>query len=186
MNDLATELLAKMPPNTRIEPVTVVTITPSLTVNIAGAVVTAKAFGGQAFNIAETGFALWAPPLPPICFSTTSDSSGDTGWINMTYDSAYSAGTAEQLAYRKIGNQVWIRGGATRTPGYAAGIERNPTTTVLPVGARPVTRDWRVGSHGTGLRSASIRVDTAGVLWLGSWDTSVLDWISACTTFRTD
>lgn len=70
---LPKEILGRIPSN----PVQVITVTCATTVPFAVYVagdtvaVPAKIQAGSTFGLGDQGYALWQPPLAPICFKTT-------------------------------------------------------------------------------------------------------------------
>ena len=84
----------------------------------------------------------------------------DTGWRNIAYDSGWSGGTGGQLQYRKINNQVFLRGGVgqTITPD---GIYKTVSTGGLPIGIRPPTEVRVTGMGGSG-RPIGWRITVTG------------------------
>ena len=142
----------------------VVTSSP-LTVNINGditASVAARSLTSDVLAVGATGFALWAPPLPPLVF--TASSSADTGWVNLSYIGGFTAGTPGQLAYRKIGPQVTIRGGATHPTAYTTSSLEAVAN--LPSGIEPVST-VRLGKYGTSLRPAACEITSGGQILCG-------------------
>ena len=81
----------------------------------------------------------------------------DTGWINLSYSSGYNgSGTPGQLAYRRVGMTVYLRGGASKDSGsFTAGSL--DTVATLPAGLWPA-ENVMVGSFGTGLRGTAVQV----------------------------
>lgn len=75
--------------------------------------------------------------------------SDDTGWVNITYESGFTAGTPGQLQYRRIGNMLYLRGGATGT--FTSGAYH--VVGSLPSDMWP-TATVRDGAAGQGGRSA--------------------------------
>lgn len=182
---LAKVLLERMPDRpVQLVPMTVAQASPQLRVylnNETTVDVPARSLTGDGLAEGATGFAIWQPPLPPLVFTAS-----DSGWINVTYAAGFTAGTPGQLQYRKIGNKVYMRGGATRAAGYTAGTQFIVNSPVLPAEFRPVTENVRKGSFGTGLRSGVAEIRTDGTIRLGSWDTSVLDWVACDVHYLTD
>ena len=71
---VAKEILDRIPSNpAQLTTFTCVTTSP-FTVYIAGDTVAVPALeieGGFPIGVGDQGYALWQPPLPPICFTTT-------------------------------------------------------------------------------------------------------------------
>jgi hypothetical protein len=182
-NAAIVEVMAKMPTDTKIQPFTCVTVE-NFTIDIAGTIVPARVISGQSFTVGQTGFALWQPPLPPLCFSTVVD----TGWNTVAYAAGFSAGTPGQLQYRKIGNEVHVRGGATRTGNYTNdGVFYTANDPLLPADARPANVH-RVAARGTSARPAAVTITPSGEMQAASSDanTGTLSWIDFSTSYLTD
>lgn len=172
--------------NLKLVPMVVADDTP-LTVNLNGdtsAAVSARSLTGEALAIGETGFALWAPPLPPLVFLATD---ADTGWVDLTYNGGFTSANGGQAAYRKIGNQVFLKGGADKTAG-------DYTTTAaavanIPAAARPAQTE-RFASYGTLGRLGRIEITTAGDINVAVPNNvdpdSPFGWIGLSHTFLTD
>lgn len=185
---LAKELLGRVQGRpVQIVPIEVATQLP-LTVYIDGDTslkVPARFITGQVFDPGFTGMAIWQPPQKPVVFSLDDD----TGWINMTYSSGtFTAGTPGQLAYRRIGQEVWIRGGASMAGNYPnTGAQQ--TVATLPVGARPGGENLRTATMGQASRPGSLEITTAGAINLASPDTNgalAVSWLSASCKFLAD
>lgn len=89
----------------------------------------------------------------------------DTGWIEIPYDSGFSAGTAQQLMYRVKDGVCTIRGGATGTftaNAYTIVNKNNP----LPAKYRPLI-NVRAGACGTSATACIMEVNTDGTIKLG-------------------
>ena len=84
----------------------------------------------------------------------------DTGWIDIPYNTGWSGGTGGQLQYRKIGNQVFLRGGVGQTV-IADGEYRQVTTGGLPPTFRPPT-EVRFTGMGSSGRSIGWRITVTG------------------------
>lgn len=84
----------------------------------------------------------------------------DTGWINFVYNTGWSGGTGGQLQYRKIGNQVFLRGGVGQAV-IADGTYRSVSTGGLPPTFRPPT-EVRVTGMGASGRSIGWRITVTG------------------------
>lgn len=154
------EVLAKLADlgtqNLKLVPIIVVTDTP-LSVNLngdTGTSVSARSLTGDTLAVGATGFALWAPPLPPLAFLAQGN---DTGWVDLTYEAGYTNANG-QAAYRKIGNQVWLSGAADRTAGDFTTTAA--TVITLPVDARPAKTE-RFASYGTLGRTTRVEVNGA-------------------------
>lgn len=110
-----------------------------------------------------------APADGQICFITNENAFymrvagvwkvlwNDSGWVNCAYLPGYSAGTPGQLQVRRIGNIVWIRGGATGS------IVHSVYTPVadIPEGYRPNTI-IRTGGAGSSGRNSLIEITSEG------------------------
>jgi hypothetical protein len=155
----AKELLEKINDsgNLRVVPITVVTTSPFV-VTINGANVSAVAMTGMNFTVAGTGYALYAPPLLPLCFTTGAAAEDDTGWVNLAYQSGYTNANG-QAEYRQIGNRVWIEGAADRTAGDFTTTA--VTVATIPAAARPENTQ-RYASYGTGGRLGRVEINTGG------------------------
>lgn len=114
---------------------------------------------------------------------------GDTGWIDCTYASGFTAGTPGQLRVRRVGKTVTLQGGATGT------IPANIYQTVanLPKGMFPSSTIYG-GAMGSSMTPAAVQVvqDTgasdAGNIRFGR-DSSVSlvpPWIAASVTWFLD
>lgn len=170
----------------KLVPIKVVTESP-LSVNLNGDTTTdvpARSLTGDTLTVGATGFALWAPPLSPLAFTATVD---DTGWVNLTYESGFSAGTPGQLAYRRIGNRVTLRGGATRSGNFASGAALDtvaflPSSTLYPVST------VRVGVTGASRKPAALEiVSTTGAVQMAvASEIAAVSWISANTSYLID
>lgn len=183
---LAAELLSRVPDRpVQIVPIKVVATSP-LRVNVNNdfsVSVPARALGAQVFDAGFVGLALWQPPQQPVVFTIDDD----TGWVNLTYEAGYSAGTPGQLAYRRVGQTVFLRGGATRSGDFPNdGTLR--TAAMLPSGTRPGGEHLRISTFGTSLRPAALEVRTNGDILMGvrSSETGTVSWISASCTYLTD
>lgn len=173
-------------PNVTQHPMVVADDNP-LTVYLDGntaVAVQAISLTGALLPAGSAGIAYWAPPLPPVVFITAND----TGWIDVTYNSGFTSANGGQLAYRKINNQVFLKGGADRTAG-------NFTTTAeavanLPTVARPSATE-RFASYGTGGRLGRIEITTSGDVnvaapnLISSTD-EVFGWMGLSHTFLAD
>ena len=111
----------------------------------------------------------------------TGESVYDTGWIAMSYPSgSFTSGTAGQLAYRRIGMVVYLRGGA-EYGSYSAG--NHTTIGTLPTACRPA-QNHKVGTFGTGSRACVVQVYTDGTIRVAPCNgVSGVGWISASTSF---
>ena len=90
---------------------------------------------------------------------------GDTGWLDLPYAEGFTATTVGQLAYRREGSRVWIRGGAYGT--FTAGSYIQPHTGTIPVVHR-IGKTSYVGTMGDGMRGyCGIQVTAAGQVRLG-------------------
>lgn len=192
-NAAIVEVMAKIPTDTKIQPFTTVTVEP-FTISIGGATTAARVIAGQSFTVGQAGFALWQPPLPPLCFSTEID----TGWNTLAYAAGFSAGTPGILQYRKIGNEVYLRGGATMAGNYTNdGVFYNVIDPVLPVDVCPAFTH-RVGARGTSARPAAVTVTPSGEVQGASSDANTdlegpdpttvrtVAWIDFSTSYLTD
>jgi hypothetical protein len=187
-NDAVVELLAKIPAETKIQPFTCVTVE-NFTVDIGGTVVPARVIAGQSFTVGQKGFALWQPPLPPLCFSTEVD----TGWNTVSYAGGFSAGTPGQLQYRKIGNEVYVRGGATMSGDFPNdGVFQTVNSSALPADACPANVH-RIAARGTSARPAAVTITPSGDMQGASSDANndgavvhAVSWIDFSTSYLTD
>jgi hypothetical protein len=183
-NAAIVEVMAKMPTDTKIQPFTCVTVE-NFTIDIAGTIVPARVIAGQSFTVGQTGFALWQPPLPPLCFSTEVD----TGWNTVAYAAGFSAGTPGQLQYRKIGNEVYVRGGATRTGNYTNdGTFYMVNDPVIPADACPANVH-RIAARGSDGRPAAVTITPSGDMNAasnGANGASIVSWIDFSTSYLTD
>ena len=84
----------------------------------------------------------------------------DTGWVNIVYNTGWSGGTGGQLQCRKIGNQVFLRGGVGQTV-IADGNYKSVATGGLPPQFRPPT-EVRVTGMGSSGRSIGWRITVTG------------------------
>ena len=84
----------------------------------------------------------------------------DTGWVNIPYNTGWSGETGGQLQYRKIGNQVFLRGGVGQTV-IADGNYRSVATNGLPPTFRPPTEVRFTGMGGSG-RPIGWRITVTG------------------------
>jgi hypothetical protein len=92
--------------------------------------------------------------------------SGDSGWVNMTYSSGITAGTAEQIQYRVKNGVIFFRGGGTGT--FAAGAYQNIVEPgAIPSAYRPA-QNVRGGATGTGMRPCGYEINIDGSIKLGS------------------
>lgn len=173
--------------NLKLVPMVVVTESP-LTVNLNGdttTTVAARSLTSETLDAGTTGFALWAPPLQPIVFEAANN---DSGWVNITYNGSYSAGTPGQLAYRKIGNRVTIRGGATHPTNFTAGAALD-TVGFLPNSLLYPVSTWRVSTNGSNRKpfALEVRSDTGAIqLAIASEITGTQTWGSCTTSFLID
>lgn len=182
MNPAMAEIAAKIPSAVLIKPITVVTTSPFV-VTIDDTDVAARPFAGQAFTIGGTGFALWAPPLPPLCFAT-GGVGGDSGWLNATYTSPFSLNaTPGQMQYRKVGNVVTVRGGA----GHSGLGTTFVACATLPSGFRPSAKH-HFESHGANRSVGMGEIATDGTVTVSkaTIDTTTMTWISTATRFYID
>lgn len=173
--------------NLKLVPIIVADDSP-LYVNLNGDTATsvqARSLTGDTLAVGATGFALWAPPLPPLAFLATGN---DSGWVNLTYTGSFTAGTPGQLAYRKIGNRVTIRGGATHGTNFTAGAALAAVATLPSSSLYPVST-WRVGTNGSNRKpfALEIRSDTGQIqLAIASEVTGTQTWGSCTTSYLTD
>ena len=112
--------------------------------------------------------------------NTTYQDLDDTGWIDLSYVSGYSAGTATQLQYRCKNNEVTIRGGATGT--FASGSYVTVNKDLLPSKYRP-QKTTRGGAMGASMKPCGFEVNVDGTIKLGSNLTSMPSWIAFCVTY---
>lgn len=104
----------------------------------------------------------------------------DTGWIDLSYVSGYTAGTATQLQYRCKNNEVTIRGGATGT--FTSGAYVTVNSELLPSKYRP-KKVTRGGAMGSSMKPCGFEINTDGTIKLGSNMTSMPSWIALCVTY---
>jgi hypothetical protein len=185
---LAKELLDKFSKSqvVQLKPMIVAGDTP-LTVNLdkdTTTTVQAISLTGELLTVGATGFAFWAPPLPPIVFATSDD---DTGWVDVTYASGFTDANGGQLAYRKIGKQVYLRGGANRTAGdYSTTAV---TVATLPTIAHPGQTE-RYASYGTLGRVGRVEITSAGAINVAVPNNvdpdSPFGWMGLSHTYLTD
>ena len=98
----------------------------------------------------------------------------DSGWQSITYEhtySSYSANDYNVLQYRKIGNQVFLRGMIKSTATNPIGA--NATAGTLPATARPVKGVYFLANNADA--SISINIDTNGSIKVFNTSTS---WVS--------
>lgn len=103
----------------------------------------------------------------------------DSGWLNCIYSSGYVAGTAGQLAMRRIGKIVYVRGGAQGTFGAGAYV----TVAEVPAGlAAPAvtTRDGAFGNEG---KSAGIEIGANRLIKMSQNNPVAATWIGASTFY---
>lgn len=104
----------------------------------------------------------------------------DTGWIDLSYVSGYTAGTATQLQYRFKNGFVTIRGGATGT--FTSGSYTTVNSDLLPSKYRPL-KTTRGGAMGSSMKPCGFEVNVDGTIKLGSNMTSMPSWIALCVTY---
>ncbi len=104
----------------------------------------------------------------------------DTGWIDLSYASGYSAGNATQLQYRCKKGFVTIRGGATGT--FTSGSYTRINSTLLPSQYRPLVTT-RNGAMGSGMRPCGVEINVDGTIKVGTYSTSMPTWIAFCVTY---
>lgn len=105
----------------------------------------------------------------------------DTGWTNLTYNTGYTAGTAQQLQYRVRDNVVYFRGGATGT--FTSSTYQQVTAAnAIPSAYRP-TQTHLAGAMGTNLLGCGSQITTTGEIMLGFVGSSVPSWISFSTSY---
>lgn len=186
---LAKEMLDKFTTTQGLKLVPMVVVDDSpLLVSLNGdtsASVAARSLTGETLPAGSSGFALWAPPLPPLAFLATVS---DSGWVNISYISGtFSAGTPGQLAYRKIGNTVFLRGGATRSGNFASGAALETVATLPAASLYPVSV-VRVGVTGASRKPATLEVrsDTGAIQMAVASEIAAVSWISANTSYLTD
>lgn len=101
----------------------------------------------------------------------------DTGWVNITYSSGFSAGTAQQLQYRVRDGVMYLRGGATGTftdASYTAVCPNNS----IPTAYRPPFT-IRGGACGSNARQAIYEINaTNGNVLLGYNGGTAPTWIA--------
>lgn len=152
------ELLDKLPDRPlKFKKMTVVVDSP-LTVALEGgtSAVPAISLTGEAFAPGTEGYAFWSPPIPPVVFAGAGSS--DTGWVNLTYQGGFDSSNGGQAAYRRIGSQVFLKGGANKGTDFTTTAE---TVAVLPSGARPGQTE-RFASYGAGGRIGRVEIETNG------------------------
>lgn len=91
-------------------------------------------------------------------YGSTAIPKDDTGWIDLTYEAGYTAGTAKQLRYRIRDGVVYIQGGATGP--FTSGSYK--TVAMLPVAARPSEDQIRAGAAGSSGRAGLWEVNKTG------------------------
>lgn len=104
----------------------------------------------------------------------------DTGWINLSYVSGFSAGTATQLQYRYKNGFVTIRGGATGT--YTSGAYVTINSTLIPSKYRPKLTT-RGGAMGASMRPCGFEINVDGTIKLGTNSSTMPGWIALCVTY---
>lgn len=104
----------------------------------------------------------------------------DTGWINLSYVSGFSAGTATQLQYRYKNGFVTIRGGATGK--YTSGSYVTVNSTLIPSKYRPKLTT-RGGAMGASMRPCGFEVNVDGTIKLGTNSSTMPSWIALCVTY---
>lgn len=104
----------------------------------------------------------------------------DTGWIDLSYVSGYTAGTATQLQYRCKNREVTIRGGATGT--FTSGAYTTVNSELLPSQYRPL-KTTRGGAMGSSMKPCGFEINVDGTIKLGSNMTSMPSWIALCVTY---
>jgi hypothetical protein len=114
----------------------------------------ARSLTGAALADGATGFALWAPPMEPLVFTA----GADAGWVNVSYEGGFDSSNGGQLAYRKLGSQVFLKGGANKGTDFTNSAE---TVAVLPAEARPGQTE-RFASYGAGGRIGRVEIETNG------------------------
>lgn len=112
--------------------------------------------------------------------NTSYEDLDDTGWINLSYVSGYSAGTATQLQYRCKNGFVTIRGGATGT--FTSGAYVTVNSTKLPSKYRPLLTT-RGGATGASMRPCGFEINVDGTIKLGTNSTTMPAWIALCVTY---
>lgn len=108
--------------------------------------------------------------------------SEDTGWVDMKYQTGFTAGTAGQLQYRIRAGLCYLRGGASGT--FVAGTY-HVVATGLPLRARPVGLDARGGGIAQGMRHGGYEVNRDGSIKLGYNDgiSSGIGWVAFTSSF---
>jgi hypothetical protein len=107
---------------------------------------------------------------------------GDSGWINLTYASGFTAGTAAQIQYRVRDGVIYFRGGATGTftSGTYTGIV-NPGA--IPAAYAP-SQPHRGGAMGSTMTPGGFEISTDGSIKLG-WNNlpSAPAWLALATSY---
>lgn len=107
----------------------------------------------------------------------------DTGWVDLSYASGFSAGDAGQLAYRVLNDVLYVRGGASRSSG-AFGTSNPVTDTPIPEQYRP-TLPVHGQARGEGDRLGHITISTTGHIALGrdSGFSSTVTWLRGSLSY---
>lgn len=103
----------------------------------------------------------------------------DTGWQDISYASGFTAGTGGQLQYRKVGNVVYIRGGASGT--FPTGFT-TVNSVMLPEQYRPSVIT-RVGASASGGRAGAMEVTTLGEIRFAHQLSSAPTWMGTTISY---
>lgn len=92
-------------------------------------------------------------------FTSTGWVEGDSGWVNMTYKSGFTAGTPGQLAYKVSNGTLYLRGGASGT--FTPGAYMDVTSGLIPTRFRPADTTY-MPAAGQGGNAAVSQITSAG------------------------